>query len=343
MRRLAMSLLLALAATPAIAQAKKEPIALRDHGLDFHVGGIVEVVGSRWRIMVFTSRRRAGQGRPERQYQVEQMLVQYFLPQKKTGQLPLSCCGTAAACRRHLRDRGRDGGDGSMTISFAGLGHLRVGRDGASPLRPDQHVRGRARRCPCRSAVRRSVSTWGRSVVERRSGEARFLSGYRSFPPRPIAVHEAGRPRWVTTVTRVRKGLHRTGRQGLPVVVLVHSQSGTFGYKVLEARPDKVKALIAVEPNGRRRSNKAALVKSTPIVVVIGDNAESIRAGRTPPEQRQLRRDVQGRGRQPRSGRSARRWHQGQFAHGDDGQDQRSGRRPDPEVARVEGTGRLHR
>ena len=32
---------------------------------------------------------------------------------------------------------------------------------------------------------------------------------------------------------------------------MVHSQGGGFGFKVLEARPDKVKALIAVEPSRR--------------------------------------------------------------------------------------------
>ena len=41
-------------------------------------------------------------------------------------------------------------------------------------------------------------------------------------------------------------------------MVLVHSQSGTFGYKVLEARPDKVKALVAVEPTlgGDRKQDR---------------------------------------------------------------------------------------
>ena len=48
MRRLLMGVLLALAAAPALAQAKKEPIVLRDMG-SFHVGGRLsrsEVSGS---------------------------------------------------------------------------------------------------------------------------------------------------------------------------------------------------------------------------------------------------------------------------------------------------------
>jgi len=40
--------------------------------------------------------------------------------------------------------------------------------------------------------------------------------------------------------------LERTG----PAIVLTHSQSGVFGFKLADARPDLVKAHVAVEPNG---------------------------------------------------------------------------------------------
>jgi pimeloyl-ACP methyl ester carboxylesterase len=35
-----------------------------------------------------------------------------------------------------------------------------------------------------------------------------------------------------------------------PAILLVHSQSGAFGWPVADARPDLVKAIVAVEPNG---------------------------------------------------------------------------------------------
>ena len=57
-----------------------------------------------------------------------------------------------------------------------------------------------------------------------------------------------GVPRWVTTDDEIIKAYIELVDKICPCVVLVHSQSGTFGYKVLEARPDKVKALVAVEP-----------------------------------------------------------------------------------------------
>ena len=55
---------------------------------------------------------------------------------------------------------------------------------------------------------------------------------------------------------------------------LVHSQSGSFGFKALEARPEKVKALVAVEPTLGGDRNKLASIKATPILVIYGDNAK---------------------------------------------------------------------
>ena len=54
MRRLLTTALLVLAAAPAFAQAKKEPIALRDMG-SFHIGGrIIEITGQPVKEVVFT-------------------------------------------------------------------------------------------------------------------------------------------------------------------------------------------------------------------------------------------------------------------------------------------------
>jgi hypothetical protein len=83
-----------------------------------------------------------------------------------------------------------------------------------------------------------------------------------------------GVPRWVTTDPEIVKAYIELVDKVCPCVVLVHSQSGTFGYKVLEARPDKVKALVAVEPTLGGDKSKIASVKGTPILVVIGDNAK---------------------------------------------------------------------
>jgi dienelactone hydrolase len=57
-------------------------------------------------------------------------------------------------------------------------------------------------------------------------------------------------------------------------VLLVHSQSGTFGYEAALAHPDKVKALVIVEGTIRGNAETAAKLKNVPILVVYGDNVE---------------------------------------------------------------------
>src|SRR5499425_2572812 len=83
-----------------------------------------------------------------------------------------------------------------------------------------------------------------------------------------------GVPRWLTTDDQIVAAYIELVDRVCPCVVMVHSQSGTFGYRVLEARPDKVKALVAVEPTLGGDRNKVQSIKATPILVVYGDNAK---------------------------------------------------------------------
>jgi hypothetical protein len=88
MRRLGIILALGLLAGPALAQGK-EPINLRDMG-SFHVGGrLIEIKGQPIREVVFTPGGVPAKIDPNGTYQVEQMYVQYFLPQNRKGKLPL--------------------------------------------------------------------------------------------------------------------------------------------------------------------------------------------------------------------------------------------------------------
>src|SRR5216684_7598034 len=88
MRRSMIVLATALAAGAAWAQTK-EPVALRDMG-SFHIGGrIIDISGQPIKEVVFTPGGVPAKVDPNGAYQVEQMYVQYFLPQHRKGKLPL--------------------------------------------------------------------------------------------------------------------------------------------------------------------------------------------------------------------------------------------------------------
>jgi pimeloyl-ACP methyl ester carboxylesterase len=57
---------------------------------------------------------------------------------------------------------------------------------------------------------------------------------------------------------------------------VVHSQGGNFGFNAALNAPDKVKALIAIEPSGAPDPAKAeaAKLKSVPHLIVWGDNMD---------------------------------------------------------------------
>jgi pimeloyl-ACP methyl ester carboxylesterase len=59
-----------------------------------------------------------------------------------------------------------------------------------------------------------------------------------------------------------------------PCVILFHSQAGQFGYKVAQARPEKIKALIAVEPAAVGDVEHVARLAGIPGLVLYGDFIE---------------------------------------------------------------------
>ena len=90
MREKLFSILLCVAMVAALNPALAgEPIALRDMG-SFHVGGrVVEISGKPVKELVFGAGGVPAKIDPNGLYQVEQMYVQYFLPQNRRGKYPL--------------------------------------------------------------------------------------------------------------------------------------------------------------------------------------------------------------------------------------------------------------
>jgi len=271
MRRSMIVLATALAAGAAWAQTK-EPVALRDIG-SFHIGGrIIDISGQPIKEVVFTPGGVPAKMDPNGKYQVEQMYVQYFLPQNRKGKLPLLLWHGGGLTGVTYETK-PDGGEGWLTYFI---------RKGWDTYISDAVERGRA--------------GWTNTF----KGDPVFLplgdpwERFRIGPPGswnddrakrttypgvqfPIEAYEQfmkqGVPRWLTTDDQIIAAYIELVDKVCPCVVLVHSQSGAFGYKVLEARPEKVKALVAVEPTVGGDREKVQSIKTTPILVLYGDNA----------------------------------------------------------------------
>jgi len=288
MRAVLLSLMIGASATsfsaPSALAQNKEPIALRDMG-SFHIGGrLNEVSGQPVKEVVFTPGGVPAKVDPNGTYQVEQMYAQYFLVQNRKGKLPLLLWhgGGLTGVTYETKPDGQPG-----WLNY----FLRKGWD-----------------VYISDAMERGRSSWTNTF----KGEPVFLplgdpwERFRIGPAGswnadkakrttyagtqfPIEAYEQfmkqGVPRWVTTDDQIIAAYIELVDKVCPCVVLVHSQSGTFGFKVLEARPDKVKALIAVEPTLGGDKNKVASIKNSPVLVIYGDNAKDhprwskIRAG----------------------------------------------------------------
>ena len=284
--RMVLALMAALTASSALAQ-NKEPIALRDMG-SFHIGGrLVEVKGQPIKEVVFTPGGVPAKVDPNGAYQVEQMYAQYFLVQNRRGKLPLLLWHGGGLTGTTYETK-PDGNPGWLNY------FLRAGWD-----------------TYISDAMERGRSGW----TDKFKGDPVFLplgdpwerfrlgpigswnddKGKRGIYPGvqfPLDAYEQfmkqGVPRWVTTDEQIIAAYIELVDKVCPCVVLVHSQGGSFGFKVAEARPDKVKALVAVEPSGIGNKDKVAALKNIPMVAIYGDNAKEH------PRWGQIRRNVVG-------------------------------------------------
>src|SRR5215469_5598946 len=184
MRRLSIVLAVSLAAGAAWAQGK-EPILLREIG-SFHVGGrVIEIRGQPIKEIVFTPGGVPAKMDPNGKYQVEQMYVQYFLPQNRKGKLPLLLWHGGGLTGGPTKPR-RMAATAGSTISSARAG---------TPISPTPWNAGapagptpsRATRCPCHWAIRGSASAsarLGRGTTTRPSARPIRAPSSRSRPTR---------------------------------------------------------------------------------------------------------------------------------------------------------------
>src|SRR3979490_2842202 len=123
MRRWVLGFALSLGAS-TLVQAK-EPIALRDMG-SFHIGGrLIEITGQPIKEVVFTPGGVPAKVDPNGAYQVEQMYVQYFLPQNGQGLVPL-LPWHGGGLRGGTYETKPDGGEGWLTMFIRKDWHVSI-------------------------------------------------------------------------------------------------------------------------------------------------------------------------------------------------------------------------
>ena len=82
-----------------------------------------------------------------------------------------------------------------------------------------------------------------------------------------------GVPRWVTNDGPSQTAYDALVQKVCPCIVVVHSQGGNFGFTAALNAPDKIKALVAVEPSGAPDLTKVDVtkLKNVPHLIVWGD------------------------------------------------------------------------
>jgi alpha-beta hydrolase superfamily lysophospholipase len=87
-----------------------------------------------------------------------------------------------------------------------------------------------------------------------------------------------GVPRWVTNDAATQNAYNALVERICPCIVVVHSQGGNFGFNAALAAPDKIKALVAIEPSGAPDSAKIDVgkLKDVPHLIVWGDFRDKV-------------------------------------------------------------------
>lgn len=260
--------------TPSHAQ---EPIVLKEMG-SFHVGGkLVEISGQPVREVTFTPGGVPAKVDPNGTYQVGQMYVQYFIPEEERGAYPLLMWhgGGLTGVTYETTPDGREGW----------LNHFL--RAGWSVYNSDAVERGRSGWAQYPEIFEgepvflTTANPWERFRIGDGAGsyspdpdERRLLEG-NEFPAEAYEQFvKQGVPRWTTTDDFILDAYSAEIEKVCPCVVMVHSQSGKFGFEMAQKHPDLVRALVAVEPAAVGKTEEAEALKDIPILMLYGDFIE---------------------------------------------------------------------
>jgi pimeloyl-ACP methyl ester carboxylesterase len=259
-----------LCALPALAD---DDIALRGMG-SFHIGGrIAEVSGKPVKDIQRVPGGPMSKLDPNGQFMVEQMYTQYFLPKNRKGKYPLLMWhggGLTGATYESTPD-GREGWLNMFVrkgwdtyVSDA----VERGRSGfASPdVWSDSPIFLNYQDPYERFRIGQGAGSWSADPAKRKPmpGTQFPVDAYDNYMKQSV-------PRWLSTDKAIVDAYLALVDKVCPCVLLLHSQGGTFGFQVAEQRPEKIKAIVAVESASAGKVANAPKLKDIPVMLMFGD------------------------------------------------------------------------
>jgi|RhiMetdeSRZDD1v2_1073273.scaffolds.fasta_scaffold78923_4 pimeloyl-ACP methyl ester carboxylesterase len=264
-----------LAAILVATAAGADTLSVAEVG-SFHVGGRpVSLSGLPTRDVVFTAGSAPIKVDPNGDFEVEQMYVQYVKLAKPKARYPLLLWhgGGLTGVTWETKPDGKPG----WQLFFLRAGHDvyvsdAVERGRASWARYPEVFQGeplfRTKKQAWEDFRIGAPGSYKLSATERTAlpGQLFPVDAFDQFM-------KQGVPRWSTTDAQIQAAYHQLVQKVCPCVIVVHSQSGNFGFNAALTAPDKVKALIAIEPSGAPKPEVAAAgtLKGVPHLVVWGD------------------------------------------------------------------------
>ncbi len=251
--------------------------ALKDVG-SFYIGGrTVTLSGLPASEIVFTKGAPAMKVDPNGDFEVEQMYVQYMLPADPTSKYPLLMWHGGGLTGVTWESK-PDGNPGWMQY-FLRTGH---------PIYVSDAVeRGRASwaRYPeifaSEPFFRTKKEAWelfriGPKDSYNKEPGKRIAHPGQKFPASAFDQFcKQSVPRWATNDAATQAAYNALIQKVGSCVVMVHSQGANFGFQAALAAPDKVKAIIAIEPSGAPKPGpELEKLKNIPILMVWGDNLD---------------------------------------------------------------------
>lgn len=256
------------------APSQLNGLALKDMG-SFHVGGREVVLsGKPVKEVLLTQGGVPAKMDPNGVYQVEQMYVQYFVPAAEKGKLPLLMWhgGGLSGVTYETTPDGREGWlnyfikQGWTVYNSDAMERGRSGWAMYPDITKTEPVFLTKENPFERFRIGAGPGSYNKDVSKMKPlpGSQFPLEGYDNFM-------KQGVPRWTSTDEPIIAAYTALVDKVCPCIVLAHSQGGPFAYRVAQARPDKVKALVLVEPAGIGDPARAAALKNTPSVSIYGD------------------------------------------------------------------------